>query len=505
MEVSTSRSATEPSPLRFLRKSGAAVSLIVFFVALLPGASAATARLLILHTNDLHDHVRPGYEGVGGLPYVAGYVAQVRAGRSDVLLLDAGDVAEKGDLFAFKTHSVATYEALRRIGYDAVTLGNHDNDQGLDWLRRYENAMGRPFVCLNRVDPAGKSIFAPARIVERNGVKIGIIGMITPQDEGTLNLEESGQRLGIEAERLDREVDLVIALCHLGSRAATEWARRAPAVDIFVTGHSHEALRAPIVLADRGTILVQAGSNARFVGRLEIEIDLATEKIISHQGALVEMKHDAIAPDADFLAWVRAREQAIAPEATEFVLNNDTPIGFEMAWLAAEALRVKAGTDIAFCHPGHIIRNALPAGPVDVNALFLTGGQRGHATVRTTLTGGEITAYLNALAGPSPDQTAWSGFVATESASPDGRRTLTTNLDPVRAYSVLMPELEWSKRFLRAAGRQKSGPLAGRKFTSEPDAATYTAALWADLKGRRDDPTSLKEIVGRLIRRAHLK
>jgi 2',3'-cyclic-nucleotide 2'-phosphodiesterase (5'-nucleotidase family) len=484
---------------------GAAVLFVGLVVALPPGASAKTARLLILHTNDLHDHVRPGYEGGGGLPYVAGYIAQVRAERKDVLLVDAGDVAEKGDLVAFKTHSLMTYEALRRIGYDAVTIGNHDHDQGLDGLRRYEGAMGQPFLCLNRVGPEGQPLFAASRIVERNGIKIGIIGLMVPQDEGTLNLEESGRQLAVEAERLDREVQLVIAVCHLGSRAATEWARRAPAVDIFVTGHSHEVLRRPIVLADQGTILVQAGSYARFVGRLEIEIDLATEKVVSHQGSLVEMKHDAIKPDAAFLAWVRAQEQAISPEATEFVLNNATPLGLDIAWLAAEALRRQAGTDIAFCHPGQVIRSALTAGPVDVNALFLTGGQRGHATLRTTLTGAEITAYLNALASPSPDQTAWSGFTATETAAADGKRTVTTSLEPTRRYSVLLPEIEWRTRFLRAAGRQKSGPLAGRTFTAEPAAATYLDALRAYLKSQHDASVPLQEAINRLVRRAQGK
>jgi len=484
---------------------GAAVLLVGLVVALPPGASAATARLLILHTNDLHDHVRPGYEGAGGLPYVAGYVAQVRAERKDVLLLDAGDVAEKGDLVAFQTHSLMTYEALRRIGYDAVTIGNHDHDQGLDWLRRYEGAMGQPLLCLNRVGPGGEPLFARSRVIERGGIKIGIIGVMVPQDEGTLNLEESGRQLAAEAERLDREVQLVIALCHVGSRVAAEWARRAPAVNIFVTGHSHEVLRAPLVIGDRGTILVQAGSYAQFVGRLEIELDLATEKIVRHTGSLVEMKHDTIAPDAAFLAWVRAQEQEISPEATDFVLNNVTPLGFDIAWLAAEALRLQAGTDIAFCHPGQVIRSALPAGPIDVNALFLTGGQRGHATLHTSLTGAEIIAYLNALAGPAPDQTAWSGFTATETTAADGKRTVTTNLEPARRYSVLLPEIEWRTRFLRVAGRQKSGPLAGRTFTAEPDAATYLDALRAYLKNRHNPATPLQEAVNGLSRRAQGK
>lgn len=62
-----------------------------------------TTRLLILHTNDHHDHLRAGPGGVGGLPYVSGFIRSVRTQHPDVLLLDAGDVTEKGDLVGFRT------------------------------------------------------------------------------------------------------------------------------------------------------------------------------------------------------------------------------------------------------------------------------------------------------------------------------------------------------------------------------------------------------------------
>src|SRR4030095_1362900 len=109
------------------RRPFTALRFVALFFAAVAGA-AETARLLILHTNDLHDHVRAGSNGVGGLPYISGYVKQVRAERADVLLLDAGDVTEKGDLVAFKTHSVMTYEAMRRMGYDGAAIGNHEYD-----------------------------------------------------------------------------------------------------------------------------------------------------------------------------------------------------------------------------------------------------------------------------------------------------------------------------------------------------------------------------------------
>jgi len=168
-------------------------------------------------------------------------------------------------------------------------------------------------------------------------------------------------------------------------------------------------------------------------------------------------------------------------------------------------VRRQAGTDLGFCHPGHIIRNPLPAGPVDVNALFLTGGQRGHAVVRAALSGAEVAAYLNSLAGPPPDQTAWAGLVATEETTSAGSGRLVTDLDPARTYAVVMPELEWSKRFLRAASPQKTGPLAGRQFSATPVEATFTEALWRYLRGRGEQPQSLQTEAREISTRAHVR
>jgi 5'-nucleotidase len=254
-----------PVPRRRGRACATLLASLLGLTAIL--ANAGTSRLLVLHTNDLHDHVRAGYNGVGGIPYVASYIESVRAGRDDILLLDAGDVVEKGDMVADRTRGEISYSLLSRMRYDAVTIGNHDNDQGLDWLRRYEAAMGQAFLCLNRVDTVGSSLFEPSRIVRVGEVRVGLIGMIVPQDEGTLDFAESGRRLAAEAERIAKETDLVVAVCHHGSKACAEWSLMAPAVDIFISGHSHEAMHEALVVPETGALIVQAGAYAKWVFR----------------------------------------------------------------------------------------------------------------------------------------------------------------------------------------------------------------------------------------------
>ena len=467
------------APIRAACRLLAPLLLALSFVA---PAGAGTARLLILHTNDLHDHVRAGDHGVGGLPYVSGYIKQVRAERSDVLVLDAGDLAEKGDLVAFRTHSGMTYEALRRIGYDAVTIGNHEHDEdGYDRLGRYEKALGRPLLCLNLLKDDGTPAFEPSRIVAINGVKVGLTGLIIPRKERCLDFAASGRALAREAARLrEAGVDVVIAVCHEGTDRCVEWSRAAPGVQVFVGGHTHETLPAPVVVPETGALIVQAGSYARWVGRLELEVDLAARRIVRHEGRLVPMRHDGIPVDAEMLAWVREREQALAPEAAEFLFENPAELdGFAVARLAAEALRLAAGAEAGFCHPYQVIRDILPAGPIDVNALFKTGGQRGYENVLVELTGTQIEAYMNALQHIQHEPPEWAGFRATWEAAADGGGRYRSNLDPQRRYRVVMPRIEWETRYLRLADKAREQDPGQPRVAHAvaPAAVTFTDAL----------------------------
>jgi 2',3'-cyclic-nucleotide 2'-phosphodiesterase (5'-nucleotidase family) len=478
--------------------------------ATLATAQAATAHLLILHTNDLHDHVRAGSNGLGGLPYVAGYIQQARAGRSDVLVLDAGDVTEKGDLVAFRTHGVMTYEAMSRVGYDAVALGNHDIDEiSAEQVQAFEQALGQPILCLNIVRPDGAPRFTPSRIVERGGIKVGLIGLITPRkpEDGGLDATESGRALQREAARLRAAgAELIVAICHESAPKCAEWSQLAPEVNVFVSGHAHQAIQEPLVVPQTGALIVQAGSYARWVGELEIEFDRDARRVVQHGGKLIAMQHASTPVDAAMLAWVQETEKRLAPEAADFVFDNPAQIdGFAVARLGAEALRVAAGADVGFCHPYQIIREVLPAGRIDVNAVFQTGGHRGHDTLLVSLTGREIEAYVNALQRIQREPPEWAGFRVARVSAPDGGERYQADLEPERSYRVVMPKLEWDTRFLRLA--QKVGerdprhPLASRRFTTQPSDVTFTSAVCAYIQRLVADGATVQGRIKELERR----
>jgi len=473
--------------------------------------SARTDTVVILHTNDIHAHLRADYDGNGGLPFVSGYIRQQRAERPDVLVLDAGDVAEKGDLVAFATDCELVYEAMGRIGFDAGAPGNHDHDFGLPQLHRFA-ALADPMqmLCINLVKENGEPEFAVSSVFEVDGVRVGVIGMIVPRDEYGLDREATALAMAREAERLDPEVDLTVAVCHDSSKRCADLSRAAPLIDVFISGHSHEVLTEAVVVPETGALIVQAGSYAEYVGRLELTIDLENETILNAESELVPMRHDSIPCDIAMLEWIRERERELTPEAGRLVGWTDTVFDYrQLANLGAAALREFTGTEVAFCAPGQIIRATLPIGLIDVNAVFRTGGERAHRVIETRLTGSEIEAYLLGMEKSDYYQTSWSGFRA--SIDPVGEDpVIRTSLEADRIYRVVMPEKEWNTRFLRLMDRARKDPekwnLALPKITPEVSntEASFTESVTDYLETRLGNTGSLAAIIDEATARTKL-
>ncbi|MFU8862124.1 MAG: bifunctional metallophosphatase/5'-nucleotidase, partial [Cyclonatronaceae bacterium] len=400
------------------------------------------------------DHLRPDYTGIGGLPFVSGYIRSIRSGRSDVLVLDAGDVAEKGEIVARKTNSEFTFEMMGRVGYHAWAPGNHDYDFGIDALHRFTSLAGMDIVCINLLREDGTLEFSPSAVYTINDVTIGVIGAIAPRDRPSLNLEETAFAIRDEASRLRESTDLVIGLMHISNRDALRIAQVATELDIIIAGHSHEETHQPVTVPETGAIIIQAGDYARMVGSLELRLDAESGQILSYDYKLIEMDHLKIVPDLEMLEMVRSKELELAPESQNIVSWSPRKVSYaEVGILAAEALRFATGADVGLHKTRHIVRAELPAGILDVNAFYRTGGERGHQLIMVELTGLEIAHYVQALPMNRWLPTQWSGF----SGRFNGNR-FESDLDAGKLYRVVMPLREWDQRFTRIMERVKSNP-----------------------------------------------
>ena len=235
--------------------------LIISAFAVLLTASAQD--LTILHLNDTHSHIDPQrsgkHMGKGGVIEQAAYVDSVRAacGAENVMLVHAGDFSQ-GTSYFTELGGDIEIDILNAMGFDVVTLGNHEFDNGMEELARRLKNLELPVVCAN-YDFTGtplEGIVKPYVILEKAGRKIGIIGLLT--DLSSVVSSEIAAALKYipatdvansyaEKLRYDEGCDLVMCLSHLGFDEEVftdvELAAASRNIDVIVGGHSHTHLK----------------------------------------------------------------------------------------------------------------------------------------------------------------------------------------------------------------------------------------------------------------------
>lgn len=284
------------APIHSLRRTFFAVACAL--TGTLTSLNSFAWDLTILHVNDVHSAAAgvndrgPVYDdtdAVGGLARVTALVADVKAQAkaqgAAVLALDAGDFWQ-GTHF-FRTGGMPwAREAMRRMPWDAVTLGNHEFDLGCKTLAEYVKVLPFPVLAANlKKNPACplSTVPLPATVVKDfNGVKVGIIGLAN--DEGKdiseacpkTDFADRTRALRRAATELEKSgVTHIIAVTHVGYEADQALARAVPAIDVIVGGHTHSVLgdhphsEGPyptVIPHDDGsqTLVVQAGRSTRY-------------------------------------------------------------------------------------------------------------------------------------------------------------------------------------------------------------------------------------------------
>lgn len=355
-------------------------------------------RFLLAHTNDLHTHFRanpapwlPGSPDIGGFDAIDAHLGALRArvGEDAVLYIDGGDVLTGTPLMEYQEHGAwggAMLDFLDAAGADAWVLGNHELDRGWDNAAALVAASPMPVLSAN-VRSAGDAQ-APGFpgmqrhvVLEANGVKVGVFGLTTP-GLSRLASAETMAKLDVwplqpvaaaELAVLEPQVDLVVALTHTGIEADRALALQVPGIDLIVGGHSHTAIQAPEKVGE--TWIVQAGSYARQLGVLEIDVE--DGRILRIDGALHDLLPDALpaAPSARTRALVSrwggeldarfASPVGTATAALDRSGDAETVLG---RW-AGDMIREATGADVGIYNRGGL-RADLPAGTLTLGDLY---------------------------------------------------------------------------------------------------------------------------------------
>ena len=272
--------------------------LFISLLAVTFACAASAQELTILHLNDTHSHIEPeklgDINGHGGIIEQAIYISEVRQemGKKNVLLLHAGDFSQ-GTSYFTELKGQIEIDNLNAMGYDAVTLGNHEFDNGMEVLAGRLKQLNCPVVCANYDFSATPlaDVVKPYTIVKRAGKKIGIIGVLT--DVSTV--VDKSLNKGLEFQnpipivqkyadylRNEKGCDLIICLTHLGDKGSKskgalidqDLVAGTTGVDIVVGGHAHTELDEMEVWKNadgEDVVYVTDGGWGLEVGRLDVK------------------------------------------------------------------------------------------------------------------------------------------------------------------------------------------------------------------------------------------
>src|SRR5579862_2445601 len=292
------------------RRAFAGIGAIALaFAALVRAGTAERAWITILSTTDLHGNILPidyytGQPDPRGLAKVASIVRQARLDNpSGTLLLDSGDVIQGAPL-EYVHNRVNNrpvdpmMQAMNALGYDAMTVGNHEYNFGLTVLLKARSEARFPWLSANTYKSGtSETFYQPYLVKVLNGVRVGVLGLTTggiPAWENRDNIAGlefkdplSEARRWVEVLRSRERVDLVVIAMHMGLEAdlatgevtpgqvpnenrALAIAREIPGVDVILCGHTHRELPG---LTVNGALILQANLWGRHLARADVFLE----------------------------------------------------------------------------------------------------------------------------------------------------------------------------------------------------------------------------------------
>ncbi len=383
------------------------VVLTIVLLSLPAHVAAQKKKLSILYSNDLHAHLEPHRVPwisetrlVGGFANFATLVKREKAKNPNTLYFDAGDFFT-GPYISSLTKGEAVIDAMNYLGLDAACVGNHEFDHG--WENAQVQMAKAKFPILNgNVFIKGTEQLHwnnPYIILEKNGLRIGVIGLHgrfafydTTSDEMIQGVEARDEEIYLKKyiDELKPKTDLLVLLIHEGipGRQSTsgaadvarnlqkdvELARRVPGLDLIVTGHAHTGTPEPLV--SNGTIIVSTDAYTIELGKLDITYDVKKDRIVKYKNHFGPVFDDEIPDDPEMSAVIKKWKDKLKVITEEVVTTSTVELtrsyGEEsvLGDMVADAmLDAFPDFDFAITNSGGL-RQDIDAGPVTVGELI---------------------------------------------------------------------------------------------------------------------------------------
>ncbi|MBX3232289.1 MAG: bifunctional metallophosphatase/5'-nucleotidase [Labilithrix sp.] len=427
-----------------------------------PAQAKGAQRIGIAHVNDLQARYSDRIAGKSRYAYVAAYLKLLKTAQP-TLVLDAGGDYEKGSIADLRSNGETTRQIVQAMPIDVRTLGDHDFGYGENVVLRDVRLSAHPVLAANvrhAGESAAKPLFRPWARFDVGCVKVGVIGLVTqnrgaddqpssaPFDDVFQQDPRYGAVLEREAKAHRAEVDVLIALTHLGYADDLTLARKHGAlVDVIVGGHGGDTLRDPGVVlhppAKTKTWIVQAGHFGEHVGYGDIVVSSKEpRKVELEKYRMVDVDDKLKDADKAIDDLVKKLEDAVTPDAQK-------PIGKTNAAIA----RGKGMVDVVW-------RAAKEQWQLDAlivgKDLFAAGLPKGDVTLQRL--------YDAMLVQKRPAGSTGTSSIYVQEIQGDEASSLLRSFQPRGNY-------EWS-------GLQRFDPTKKYKIGFDKRAATYPKQLF---------------------------
>lgn len=478
-------------------------------VVITPPASCAEAgdactKFTVLHTNDNHGRFWQNKYGEYGMAARKTLIDQIRAevesNGGESLLLSGGDIntgVPESDLQDARPDFVG----MNLIGYDAMAVGNHEFDNPLSVVDMQRALAEFPMLAANIYDKvSGARYFEPYKVFDVNGLRIAVVGLTTedtakignPEFIGDLEFTDPQEELKkvIQDIKDADAADLIFAATHMGHYADAANGSNAPGdvalaramtagdLQAVIGGHSQN----PVCMegdaydpeftpggdckpdVQNGTFIMQAHEWGKYVGRADFEYYNEELHLASYALVPVNLKAkdengdrqfiaEEIMPDATVLEVLQQYQDKGQDELLEVIGTTDGKLEGERAvvraqqtnlgHLIAEAQRTKVAADFAVMNSGGV-RASIETGDITYKDV-LTVQPFGNSITLSTMTGAEITEYLNTVASFQVGSGAYAQLVGLKMDVDCQTNTVTINdindkgYDAAASYTFTVP------------------------------------------------------------------
>ncbi|MGN0552035.1 MAG: bifunctional metallophosphatase/5'-nucleotidase [Oscillospiraceae bacterium] len=408
--------------------------------------------IVILHTNDVHCSINAD-DNSFGYAELAAYRAKLESEGYKTLLVDAGDFIQ-GDVIGTLSDGSYPLRIMNELGYDLAVPGNHEFDFGMDNFFRLKNSAEFSYISSNFVDlTSGNTILNSYKIIETDGVKIGFVGISTPEtttkSTPSFFKNENGEYIygfcsGNNGNELYNAVqtavdeayaegaDYIVAVGHLGTDAqSSPWTSKevianVRGIDVFIDGHSHDVIDGETVTDKSGksVLLASAGTKLAEIGTVTISKSGISSKLISKSDFTVSYdassaEYTAYAKMNDFVKSIEAEfselaETVVAKTDVDLIINDPETDGrmirnteTNLGNLCADAYRSLLGADIGFVNGGGI-RTSIEKGDITY-ANIIAVQPFGNSACLIEATGQQILDALELGSANAPEESG--GFL----------------------------------------------------------------------------------------------